>query len=57
MFKANAVIGKPLQPTAISFTNIIPVSEGWYTVSGIKLGSKPTQQGVYIHNGNKVVIK
>ena len=57
MFKANAVIGKPLQPTAISFTNIIPVTEGWYTVSGIKLGSKPTQQGVYIHNGNKVVIK
>ena len=29
----------------------------WYTVWGQKLSSQPTKSGVYIHNGNKVVIK
>ena len=33
------------------------VEEIWYTVSGVKLGAKPTQKGVYILNGNKVVVK
>ena len=30
---------------------------GWYTLHGHKIGHRPTQQGVYIHNGQKVVIK
>jgi hypothetical protein len=29
----------------------------WYTLSGTRLSTKPTQKGVYIHNGKKVVIK
>ena len=29
----------------------------WYTLDGRKLSGKPTQRGVYINNGNKVVIK
>ena len=29
----------------------------WYTIWGQKLSSQPTKPGVYIHNGNKVVIK
>ena len=29
----------------------------WYTLDGRKLTTKPTQKGVYIHEGNKVVIK
>ena len=29
----------------------------WYTLDGRKLDTKPTQKGVYIVNGNKVVIK
>ena len=29
----------------------------WYTLQGFKIGRKPTQPGVYIHHGNKVVIK
>ena len=31
--------------------------EGWYTVGGMKLNGEPTQKGVYINNGKKVVIK
>ena len=33
------------------------VLEGWYTINGIKLESAPTQKGIYIFNGKKVVIK
>ena len=29
----------------------------WFTLQGVKLADKPTQNGVYIHNGKKVVIK
>jgi hypothetical protein len=32
-------------------------AEGWYTVNGIKLQSAPTEKGVYINNGKKVVVK
>ena len=32
-------------------------SEGWYTLNGVKLQSIPTQKGIYINNGKKVVIK
>ena len=32
-------------------------SQGWYTLDGRKLNGKPTQKGLYIHNGRKVVIK
>ena len=31
-------------------------SEGWYTLDGRKLSGKPTQKGIYINNGKKVVI-
>ena len=30
---------------------------GWYTIDGRKLAGEPTQKGVYIHDGRKVVIK
>lgn len=29
----------------------------WYTIQGIRLKSKPTQKGLYIHNGKTIVIK
>ena len=32
-------------------------AEGWYTVGGVKLNAQPTQKGIYINNGKKVVIK
>ena len=32
-------------------------TDGWYTLNGMKLQSVPTEKGVYIHNGKKVVLK
>ena len=32
-------------------------TEGWYTVSGVKLQGAPTQKGVYIKDDKKVIIK
>ena len=29
----------------------------WYDLSGRRLSGKPAQEGIYIHNGNKIVIK
>lgn len=31
--------------------------ESWYTIGGTPLSGKPTQKGVYIHQGKKVVVK
>ena len=31
--------------------------DNWYTIDGRRLGSRPTANGVYIHNRRKVVIK
>ena len=45
--------------TAINAVNInkANAAEGWYTVGGVKLNAEPTEKGVYINNGKKVVIK
>ena len=32
-------------------------ADAWYGLDGRKLNGKPTRKGLYIHNGNKVVIK
>lgn len=32
-------------------------AEGWYTINGVKLNAEPTEKGIYINNGKKVVIK
>ena len=32
-------------------------AEGWYDLQGRKLSGKPTQKGLYINNGRKVVVK
>ena len=32
-------------------------TEGWYTINGVKLQGVPTEKGIYINNGKKVVIK
>ena len=31
--------------------------EGWYTLTGVKLEGKPTEKGVYIYKGKKMVVK
>jgi len=37
--------------------NGMNTSNGWYTLNGVQLQSAPTQKGIYINNGKKVVIK
>jgi len=37
--------------------NGLKVAEGWYTLNGVKLQGMPTEKGIYINNGKKVVIK
>ena len=32
-------------------------AKGWYSLDGRKLPGKPTQRGIYIHNGRKEVLK
>lgn len=33
------------------------VDDGWYTISGYRLNTKPTFKGIYLHQGKKVIIK
>ena len=42
---------------AVTGETIKNAAEGWYTVGGVKLNGAPTEKGVYINNGQKVVIK
>lgn len=32
-------------------------ADEWYTIGGQKLGSRPTKAGIYIHNGQRKVVK
>ena len=32
-------------------------NDGWYTLNGVKLQGAPTQKGIYINNGKKIVVK
>ena len=37
--------------------NVISNGEGWYNLNGMKMQGAPSQKGVYIQNGKKVVVK
>ncbi|MBR3413794.1 MAG: Ig-like domain-containing protein [Bacteroidales bacterium] len=65
-FRVDDVVGSPDEPFALRFaasaTGIDTLNADqelgkWYTVNGIELPQRPTRKGVYIYNGNKVVIK
>ena len=58
-YTANKVLGAPDNPTVINFTTVdqMPKDGKWYTVGGILIGEKPTQSGVYIHNGKVSLVK
>ena len=48
-------------PTGITGTptisNATTTDNAWYTLSGMKMGKKPAKNGVYIHQGKKVIIR
>ena len=57
---ARIFIEEPDGTTAIQTINAdgeLISAEGWYTLNGVKLQSVPTEKGVYIHNGKKIVVK
>ena len=57
-YTPDAALGTPNEPTAINFVDSDAFSgDGWYTLEGIKLQSKPRKRGVYIHNSRKEIIK
>ena len=43
--------------TTTDLTDYTDKAGAWYTVNGVKLSGKPTQKGIYVNNGKKVVIK
>ena len=46
-----------IKELGVDGTNKAYSVDGWYTVDGIKLQSTPTEKGIYINNGKKVVVK
>jgi len=32
-------------------------NDGWYTLDGRKLNARPTQKGIYINKGKKILVK
>ncbi len=49
--------GTYTQIKAIENINSVKSTEGWFTTNGMKLNAQPTEKGIYIHNGKKVVVK
>ena len=44
--------------TAIRSIEVSAEEKGlWYTLDGKRLSGKPTQKGIYVRNGRKVVVK
>ena len=56
-FKLNFGDGEATGITTTDFTDYTDSAGAWYTLDGRKLDKQPTQKGVYIHGGRKVVIK
>jgi hypothetical protein len=51
----NAVITDATAITGVSRT--VSDDDSYYTLDGRKLAAKPTRQGIYIHQGQKIVIR
>ena len=45
------------QPTGIVDAQQVSDNDEWYSVDGQKLNQRPTKRGLYIHNGQKVVVR
>ncbi len=58
-YRANATEGTAALPKVISFREVASWQQGvWYSLEGINLGrQRPSANGVYIYNGEKVVIQ
>ena len=43
--------------SCITADGVAVEADGWYTLNGVKLQGAPTEKGIYIRNGKKMVIK
>lgn len=68
MYVSDVNIGTPWEPYVIDLSSLLTGisavngsaaddDSDWYTLQGFKIGRRPTQPGVYIHRGEKVVVK
>ena len=45
------------ETTAVSVVKSMANDANWYDMKGQNLQSNPTQKGIYIHDGKKMVVK
>lgn len=59
MYQADKLEGTTKVPKVIDFSNTVAYEDGiWYTLTGIRVGEhRPATSGVYIFNGQRVLIK
>ena len=49
---------EPITTSISEAQNLDRVNNGdWFTLEGVKLDSRPTERGIYIRNGKKIIIK
>ena len=57
-YRTDAIIGTIDEPTVINFATVSRYADGvWYDLMGRKYDKRPQQRGVYIFNGQKIIIK
>ncbi len=60
-YYVEGVYTKTITNVATAISSITPAAQeadgAWYTITGARLGGSPSQGGVYIHNGRKVVVR
>ena len=66
MYVSDANIGTSWEPYVIDLKNVLSGissivtddnnDSDWWTLQGFKIGRRPTQPGVYIHHGEKIII-
>ena len=55
--ETTGIVDNKHEPITNNHSLFESVAMHWYTLDGRKLDGKPTKKGLYIHNGNKLVIK
>ena len=57
VFEFEEADGSTTAIKSVSADEVNVKAEGWYTINGVKLQNAPSQKGIYIFNGKKLVVK
>ena len=49
--------GESTRITNMDSTDETDGNDGWWTLTGVKLDGKPTERGIYLHNGRKEAVR